>query len=181
MSKDICYYEKVEAKTAFIAGVTEALVESLGLKLARKHYGLDSDVFELDQQGIDGLYDMLLQRLRKYNEVEELDLDLERDFYLPNLPINRVESSNTKNAVANILQNYCVGENLLPSVQDFFFSVNWYLKQPRGVYRTDMQALYEFMPELEAALRSFYLYIITELIFVEYEGYVLLLVVGSSE
>lgn len=181
MSKKICYYSNIKAETAYIAGIVEALAAPLDMELGREHLGLDTDVFWVGESGIEGLYDALLNRLRKYNAIDELELDLERDSFMPNLPVVRVEGNKTADSVGQILRSYRKFDKLVPLTRDFFFSVNWYLKQPRALYKTDMQALYEYMPELEEALRAFYLFVISELLFVEYDGYVLMLAVGASE
>ncbi|MCQ2372869.1 MAG: hypothetical protein MJ050_02190 [Phascolarctobacterium sp.] len=45
----------------------------------------------------------------------------------------------------------------------------------------DMDAIYEFMPDLEKALRAFYTFVICDILFVEYQGYVMMLVIGAEE
>lgn len=181
MSKEIRYYNNIDSQTAYIAGIIEAFSTPLDIRMSDARYGVDTDIFWLGDAGIDNLYDFMLNRLRRYNDVDKLDLDLERDSFMPNIPITRVEKTKTAESVGKILQEYYKSDKILSAAKDFFYSINWYLKQPKAVYRTDMQALYEYMPEMEKALRTFYLFIISELIFVEYDGYVLMLVIGSSE
>ena len=181
MSKEIRYYNNINPQTAYIAGIVEAFITPVDMEMSDVHYGVDTDIFWLGDNGIDSLYDVLLNRLRKYNDIDRLNLDLERDSFMPNIPISKLEGSNSIETVTEILKGYCKTEKIKPAARDFFFSVNWYLKQPKAVYKADMQALYEYIPELEKALRSFYLFVISELIFIEYSEYILMLVIGSSE
>lgn len=181
MSKEMYYYKEVDSETAYLAGIAEAFAASLDMELSSQHYAVDTDVFRLDENGMDGLYDLLLERLRHYNDIDEYELDLEKDSFMPNIPYAKVTGNKTPVSVTNIIREYVKTDKILPAAKDFFFSVNWHLKLPKAVYRTDMQALYEYMPELEKAMRAFYLFIISEILFVEYDGYVLMLVIGSNE
>lgn len=181
MSKEMYYYKAVDSETAYMAGIAEAFIATLDIELSSKHYSVDTDLFRLDQTGTDGLYDLLLERLQQYNAIDKYDLDLEKDSFMPNIPFARIVGNNTSVSVANVIREYVKTDKILPAAKDFFFSINWYLKLPKAVYRTDIQTLYEYMPELEKALRAFYLFIISEILFVEYEGYVLMLVIGSNE
>lgn len=181
MSKEIIYYSNVKAETAYIAGIVEASVTPIDILLSAKHCGIDTDIFWLGDKGIDSLYAAILHRLSKYNQIDKLELNLEQDPFMPNIPIKKIEDNSTAKAISRILLEYSKSDKMLPKTKDFFFTLNWYLGQPLALYRTDMKVLYEYMPELEEALRAFYLYIISELVFVEYKGYVLMLVIGSNE
>ena len=166
MSKEIRYYNNINPQTAYIAGIVEAFITPLDMEMSDAHYGVDTDIFWLGDNGIDSLYDVLLNRLRKYNDIDKLDLDLERDSFMPNIPYAKITGNKTPVSVTNIIREYVKTDKILPAAKDFFFSVNWHLKLPKAVYRTDMQALYEYMPELEKAMRAFYLFIISEILFV---------------
>ena len=181
MSREIHYYKDINSQTAYIAGVLDMAIGDVSVILGKEHYCIDTDIFWTGTEGIDGIYSSMLTRLRKYNDIDKLPLDLEYDSFMPNLPVNKLEGDNTTKSVTKVLYNYVKDMELEDKVKSFFFTMNWYLNLPTAVYKMDMDALYEFMPDLEKALRAFYTFVICDILFVEYQGYVMMLVIGAEE
>lgn len=181
MNKKLEYFKNIHPETAYIAGVLEIASGPLDATLGNEYYGLATDIFWTDSKGVESLYEALLRRLRKYNEFEQLELDLEQDAFMPNIPINKLQESSAAKALTRLLSKYAKSSKIEQLSKEFFYTSNWYLKQPKGVYQLDMQVVEEYMPELLKALNTFYLFVITDILFVDYGGYVIMLVVGSAE
>lgn len=181
MNKKLEYFKQIHPQTAYIAGAIEIASGPLDAILGKDYYGLATDILWTGSKGVDGLYEALLNRLRKYNSVEQLALDLEQDPFMPNVPINKLQESSAAKALTRLLYKNAKSPEIEQLSKDFFYTANWYLKQPQGVYQLDMQVLEEYMPELSKALTAFYLFVITDILFIDYGGYVMMLVVGSAE
>lgn len=181
MNKQLDYFKHIHPETSYIAGALEIASGPLDAALGKEYYGLATDIFWTGFKGLDGLYEAILRRLKKYNTVEQLDLDLDQDPFMPNVPISQLQESSAAKALAKLLYKYHKSREVEELSKEFFYTLNWYLKQPQGVYQLELQVLEDFMPELLKALNAFYLFVITDVLFIDYGGYVMMLVVGSAE
>jgi len=183
VSRDIYYYEKVESQAAFMAGVADiSLNEVTNVLDSHTVVSLESDIFYVGDANIDGLYDAVLERLRIYNEIDKYDLDLERDTFMPNLPLEKVAGANIIDSlVKELYPKYTRSKSVKSGVSSFYYSLSWYLNPAKALWKMDMQVLREYMHSLEEALAMNYTYIVTDVYFLEFRSYIFMLVIGSDE
>ena len=182
MSRNIFYYEKVEPQTAFLAGVADISLNELTNALDNSAISLESDIFYVGSAAIDGIYDAVLERLKIYNAIDKHELDLEKDAFMPNLPLAKVSGNNIIDSLTKELYpQYTKSKTLKSSISSFYYSLSWYLNPAKKLWKTDMQILREYMPSLEEALAMDYTFIVSDIYFLEFKNYIYMLVVGSDE
>lgn len=182
MSRNIFYYENVESKTAFLAGVADISLNMFSNALDNQAVSIESDIFYVGNAAIDGIYDAVLERLKIYNAIDKHDLDLEKDAFMPNLPLEKVAGNNIIDSfLKELYPKYTKSKSLKSSISSFYYSLSWYLNPAKHLWKMDMQILREYMPSLEEALAMNYTFVVSDVYFLEFKNYVYMLIVGSDE
>lgn len=182
MSREIIYYEKVDSQAAFLAGAADIALNTIAEAIANPSVSVETDIFYVGNKGIDGLYEAILERLRLYNELDKQDLNLEPDSFMPNVPLEQVKGNSIIDAlVAELYPKYAKGKDFKNGVASFYYSLSWYLKPAKALWKLDMETLRDYMPSLEEALALNYTYIVSDVYFLEFKDYTLMLIVGSNE
>lgn len=182
MSREIYYYEKVEAQTAFLAGVADISLNSMLSAMDNPSVALETDIFYVGDKGVAYLYDAILERLKKYNEIDNFSIDLAKDPFMPELPLKKIAGTNIiDNFVKELYPKYTKSKQLQESMTSFYYSLSWYLNPAKALWKADMQVLSSYLPSLEEALALSYTYIVTDVYFLEFRDYIFMLVVGSNE
>jgi len=182
MSREIYYYKNIESQTAFLAGVADISLNYIIEAIDNHATALESDVFFVGAKGIDGLYDVIIEKLNIYNAIDRRDTILEKDTFMPNLPLEKVKGNKIIDCLVQTLYpRYTKSKNLKAGLESFYYSLSWYLNPARALWKMDMQLLQKYMHDLSDSLALNYTYIVTDVYFLEFKEYVLMLVVGSDE
>lgn len=177
MSKEAYTFENENGKTAYLAGVIDTLSDEYLVKVCPKYSTVEADLFELEDYGdfnkaianrlkkylpsIGGNIDAVAKNIDKMEIVFEEDVDFQ-SFQAPGFVMSMYER----------IPDYVHSREAHDSFASFCESVEYYLGSPIRFYRAKKG--YE-------VLSKFYIGMIFETIFIEYEGYLLMLCRGTSE
>lgn len=166
-------YSDIDGKTAFLAGAVSAFSDAYLCEILPKYWALETDVFNAE---ISNLCDSIRKRLRDYllednadiiRKIDGLDFGVEQlSGELPQIVHELFDRYKEKHA-----------PNESELINRFLADIRYQLGNAKGIYSIE-GALNE---RITAALNEFYTYIVFAVLFIEYDGYVVMLVFGSDE
>ena len=173
MSAHYSNYSNTDGKSAFLSGAVSALADAYLCKALPKYWALETDVFEA---GTSDLCGCIRKRLKDYLSDPDADIADKTDVLDFNLqPL----SEEPDQIIHDLFDRYKAGH--VPDESDliksFLSDVRYQLREPKGIYRVE-GALTE---EITDVLSGFYTYVIFEILFIEYNGFIVMLVFGSDE
>ena len=173
MSAQYGCYSNIDGNTAFLAGAVSAFADAYLCEILPKYWALDVDVFNAD---ISNLCDCIRKRLHDYLTEDNADIirkidDL--DFRLQQL------SGDLPQIVHDLFDRY--KEKHVPNecelINRFLADIRYQLGDVKSIYSID-GSLNE---RITAPFSEFYTYIVFTVLFIEYDGYIVMLVFGSDE
>ena len=173
MSAQYGCYSNIDGNTAYLAGAVSAFADAYLCQILPKYWALEADVFNAD---ISNLCDSIRKRLRDYlsdNNAKIISKIDKLDFGLQQL------SGDLPQIVHDLFERY--KEKHVPNerelINSFLKNVRYQLGDVKGVYSIE-GPLNEV---ITAPLSEFYTYIVFKVFFIEYDGYIVMLVFGSDE
>ena len=173
MSAHYGYYSKIDGHSAFLSGNVSAFADAFLCGILPKYWALEADVFEADTSN---LCERIRARLRDYLlddsddaicNIDTLDFDLQ--------PM----SSDLPKIFHDLLDRYKEQhvQDEVDKINQFVSEIRYQLGDIKGIYSIS-GTLNESITD---ALSKFYTYIVFEVLFIEYDGYLVMLVFGSDE
>lgn len=166
-------YSDIDGNTAFLAGAVSAFSDAYLCEILPKYWALEADVIDTE---ISNLCDSIRKRLRDYLSKDNADIirKIDRlDFGLERL------SGELPQIVHELFDRY--KEKHVPNecelINRFLADIRYQLGDAKGIYSIE-GVLNE---RITAALSEFYTYIVFSVLFIEYDGYIVMLVFGSDE
>ena len=166
-------YSDIDGNTAFLAGAVSAFSDAYLFEILPKYWALEADVIDTE---ISNLCDSIRKRLRDYLSKDNADIirKIDRlDFGLERL------SGELPQIVHELFDRY--KEKHVPNecelINRFLADIRYQLGDAKGIYSIE-GVLNE---RITAALSEFYTYIVFSVLFIEYDGYIVMLVFGSDE
>ena len=166
-------YLDIDGNTAFLAGAVSAFSDAYLCEILPKYWALEADVIDTE---ISNLCDSIRKRLRDYLSKDNADIirKIDRlDFGLERL------SGELPQIVHELFDRY--KEKHVPNecelINRFLADIRYQLGDAKGIYSIE-GVLNE---RITAALSEFYTYIVFSVLFIEYDGYIVMLVFGSDE
>ena len=173
MSADYCNYSNIDGNTAYLAGAVSAFADAYLCEILPKYWALEADVFNAD---ISNLCDSIRKRLRDYlsdNNAKIISKIDKLDFGLQQL------SGDLPQIVHDLFERY--KEKHVPNecelINRFLADIRYQLGDVKSIYSID-GSLNE---RITAPFSEFYTYIVFTVLFIEYDGYIVMLVFGSDE
>lgn len=173
MSAHYSDYSNIDGRTAFLAGAVSAFADAYLCGILPKYWALEADVFDADTSD---LCDRIRKRLRDYLPEDNADIirKIDKlDFGLQQLP------GELPQIVHDLFDRY--KEKHVPNecelINSFLADIRYQLGDVKGIYTIEGQ----LNERITAPLSGFYTYIVFTVLFIEYDGYVVMLVFGSDE
>ena len=173
MSAHYGYYSKIDGTCAFLSGSISAFADAYLCEVLPKYWTIEADVFEADTSNLCGsirkkLHDYLLDNdVDVVKKIDNLEFELQP------------ESGELPQLIHNLFIKY--KERTVPDecdmVNSFISDVRYQLGDIKGIYSIK-DVINEHITD---ALSEFYTYIVFEVLFIEYDGYIVMLVFGSGE
>lgn len=166
------YYSKVDGESAFLIGVVSTLSDEKLNVICPPHYAIETDVFKAKEKTI---CKVLKQRLYDYANHDEQTIN----------HINRLEfelkliQSSPYEFLHTMIGRY--GKQLNSdekmSVDEFFQEIKFQIGDIKALYNIN-GGLNE---QIKNAISDFYLFIVLDILFVQYKDYIVMLIFGSDE
>ena len=173
MSAHYSNYSDIDGNTAFLAGAVSAYADAYLCGILPKYWALEADVFDAD---LSNLCDIIRKRLRDYLSEDNADIisKIDKlDFRLQRL------SEGLPRIVQELFDRY--KEKHVPNesevINSFLEDIRYQLGDAKGIYSIE-DTLNE---QITSVLSEFYTYIVFTVLFIEYDGYIVMLVFGSDE
>lgn len=173
MSAHYGYYAKVDGHSAFLSGNISALADAYLCDILPKYWDLEADVFEADIPNLCGsirkrLHDYLIDNADDVvRKIDTLDFDLQ--------PLSGELSQIIHDLFDKYKEKHVQDE--AGKINQFISDIKYQLGDIKGIYSI-RGSLNE---RITSALSEFYTYIVCEVLFIEYDGYFVMLVFGSDE
>ena len=173
MSAHYSNYSNVDGKSAFLSGLVSACADAYLCETLPKYWALEADVFEA---GTSDLCECIRKRLYEYMSNDNADAASKTDgldFRLQPL------SEELHEIVHDLFDRYKGNHapNEYDLIKSFLADVRYQLGDVRGIYSIEGT----LTDRVSEVLSGFYTYVIFEVIFIEYDGYIVMLVFGSDE
>lgn len=174
MSRDYWLFEGENPETAYMAGVVDVLGDNLSM-VCDFPYTLDVDIFFVKDNDLSALDSTIKKRLHAYNEKEGHQISPDKidalDFHLEKV------DTNVKDCLKGLLAGYSSAGKLDKMLDDFFLGLNWYLRKPTCIYVEDTKK----HGKIRDILGRIYLYVAFDYLFIGYDEWAVLFVVGTVE
>lgn len=168
------YFSHLDGDTAYLAGVIPQCALHHLSDILPRYWALEADVFKTD---ISGINDAINKRIGEY-----LTVNNPKKFDAPDkleLQLNRV-SGDLHSVVSDLFDRYKASH-----VDDEKKRLETFTKALKFLLGGEIKGIYVADDNMDDRTRDafgwFYTYIIFELVFIEYEDYVVMLVFGSDE
>ena len=166
-------YSKVSGEDAFLAGVVNTLCEETLGVICPKYYAIAIDVIKANSGNF---CEMLKDRLHKYL-LEESPEDRQA---IEDLNFELIETENSAcesihNMIAIAKEEPYADERRY--IDTFLKGVSYQLGKEKKVYIVKG----ELNKKIQDVISDFYTYIVLDIIFIEYEDYMVMIVFGSDE
>lgn len=166
-------YSNIEGNTAFLAGAVSAFADAYLYEILPKYWALETDVFNADKSSLCG---SIRKRLHDYLMKDNADIIRRID----NLEFGLKQlSGELPQIVHELFDRY--KEKHVPNeselINSFLADIRYQLGDIKGIYSIE-GTLNE---GITAPLNEFYTYIVFTVLFIEYDGYIVMLVFGSDE
>ena len=172
MSNYYGYFEDINGKTACLAGVVSTLSDETLNKIIPRFWAVQADVFETDKEG---LVSSIKKRLSIYNRDSKEEYELLDDF---NFEIEECESD-----FGEILNSLFTSYKAEHSDEEKEYT-DEFLKELH-FHLGDIESIYRLKKPLgdksERCFSSAYTYVVFDIIFIQYSGYMVMVVLGSDE
>ncbi len=173
MSAHYSYYSKIDGNCAFLSGSVSAFADAYLCEILPKYWALEADVFETDTSDLcDSIRKKLLNYMLKDNDdvvekIGKLEFELQP------------ESNELPQLIHNLFARYKGKSvpNEIDMINRFVSNVRFQLGNIKDIYSIK-GGLNELITD---ALSEFYTYVVFQVYFIEYEGYIVMLVFGSDE
>jgi len=173
MSAHYSNYANIDGNTAFLAGAVSTYADAYLCEILPKYWALEADVIDTE---ISNLCDSIRKRLRDY--LSEDNADIIRKIDGLDFGVEQL-SGELPQIVHELFDRY--KEKHVPNeselINRFLADIRYQLGDAKGIYSIE-GALNE---RITAALSEFYTYIVFAVLFIEYDGYIVMLVFGSDE
>ena len=173
MSAHYSNYSKIDGNTAFLSGAVSAYADAYLCEVLPKYWALEADAFETDTSN---LCDTIRNRL--YDYLQEDNADIIHKIDKLEFGLQQI-SEDLPQIVHDLFDSY--KEIHVPNeyelINKFLADIRYQLGEAKGIYSTE-GILNE---KNTAAFNEFYTYIVFKVLFIEYEGYIVMLVFGSDE
>ncbi len=172
MSSFYTNYKDINGSTAFLAGNISALSDETLCKILPRYWAAETDVFETD---IENLVPALKNRFQKYNNDETQMSEL-----IENLKFEVEECKDSFEQILHSLfdsykEKHSSEET--ENIKEFLSEIRFQIGDIEAIYRLK-QPLSE---KSSRCLSEYYTYIIFDIIFIKYSGYIVMVVLGSDE
>lgn len=174
MSKEIWDFEEEKGISAYIAGAVDVLSDRLCM-VCDYGYAFEADIICINEKGIDSFPYCLKERLRKYKSMHN-SKEWEKNISKLDFSLEVLKNQNVEKAIYEKFQKMSSSRVLKEEIKEFCDSICWYIGKPGKVYE-----MKEKFGEVSYALNDHYLDMIEDALFVEYEGFVVMLLWGSVE
>lgn len=174
MSKEIWDFEGENGSSAYIAGVVDVLSDRLCM-VCDYGYAFEADIIAMDMEKNNHFSEAVKERLRKYKSMH-CSKNWEENISKLDFSLETFRNQNIEGAMYEKFQKVSHGKAVEKEIKEFCDSISWYIGKPKAVY--EMREKFE---ENCYALNEHYLGIITDILFVEYEGFMVMMLWGSVE
>ena len=175
MSALLEVYEEVPSIEAFLSGSISTLSDAYLAGILPKYWAVEADVFEANKGN---LCEKIRKRLHEYlscqvpddktiAHIDRLDFEIEQ--------VNGKLVYILKDAIRE--PNGRLNSLAEKNIDSFIEAVRFRLGYSKNIYRIKGQ----LNERIAAAISDFYTYIVFDIIFVEYDKYMLMIVFGSDE
>lgn len=173
MSKDYYLFKNEKGDVAFLIGLVDVISDKLSL-ICDYGYTLNADIYPLPDNDLSLLNDIVKKRIHIYKEqldnynadkIEQIDFRL-----------RKVETENVNEYIYSIIKKYSSSNNLKEEVDEVIKTLNWQLGKPLGIFESVQ------LPDSNVqVLGEIYLYLAWNYFFIAYEGYMVMMILGTVE
>ena len=173
MSKDYYLFKNEKGDVAFLIGLVDVISDKLSL-ICDYGYTLNADIYPLPDNDLSLLNDIVKKRIHIYKEqldnynadkIEQIDFRL-----------RKVETENVNEYIYSIIKKYSSSNNLKEEVDEFIRTLNWQLGKPLGIFESVQ------LPDSNVqVLGEIYLDLAWNYFFIAYEGYMVMMILGTVE
>ncbi|MDE6501211.1 MAG: hypothetical protein K2L10_03935 [Ruminococcus sp.] len=173
MGKEYWNFENEKGDTGFLAGVVDVLSSNLSM-LCDYGYAFETDIFRIENNDISNINEIIKKRLHGYNITD--GINLQEDYINGlNLQLEKVNTDAEK-ILCDMISEYSSEKDVPEKVEEFFRQLNWYLNKPTGIYVLK----FPYYRNVEI-LGRVYLYMGFNCLFITYDEWVVLFIVGTTE
>ena len=174
MSKEIWDFKGENGSVAYMAGVIDVLSDRLCM-LCDFGYAFEADIIAVDRMKSNDFSERLKKRLKKYHSMQITEYEEENISKL-NFLLKKYHNQNVEQAIYEKFQKVSKSKVLEKEIREFCDSILWYIGKPATVYEMDGE-----FNQNSNILEEYYLGIITDMLFVEYDDYMVMMFWGSVE
>jgi len=169
MSAIYNYFENIDGKTAFLAGVVSTIADQTLCEIIPKYWAVETDVFETD---IENLVASVKERMCKYNSdgtelIDTLQFDTEEC------------TTDFKQIVHALFDSYKESHSNKESeyLKKFLEGIHFQIGDIKAIYRIKKP----LGAKCERCFSDYYTYIVFDIFFIQYSDYMVMIVFGSDE
>ncbi len=168
-------YRDVPSIEAFLSGCISTLSDEYLTEIVPRYWAVEADVFEANK---DNLCEKIRKRMHEYMCSQVLD-----DKTIAHIDRLDFEIESVKGMLIDVLKDairdpdHRLNSMEEKNIDSFIESVRFRLGDSKNIYRIKGQLNERFT----AAFSDFYTYIVFDIVFVEYDNYMLMVVFGSDE
>lgn len=172
MGKEYYCFENEKGDIGFLAGVLDVLAGNL--PQPDFFYAFEADIFRIENNDVSDINETIKKRLHHYNIVDGRNIPEEYIDRL-NLQLEKVNTDAEK-ILCDMISQYSSAKDIPEKTGEFFRNLNWYLQKPTGIY---VDKLYDYK-NIEI-LGRVYLYMGFDCLFIAYEEWIVVFIVGTVE
>lgn len=205
MGNDAIFYRNENSITAFFAGAINVLTDNLALKVNSmiQYEDVAADIFYIGDKAQTKThptaeFQFIKEDINQKNEISISEIIKKRlmdnwiDFFQQNdnkeelidkINIELEERSQPmQQAIYNIYSNRKKEEKekLIPIIEEYCREVQYYLGSPKRVYQI-IKKENDSTFNINGAISKCYMYIIFDIIFIEFNSYILMIIRGTNE
>lgn len=174
MSSHYSYYEKIDGKLAFLSGNISALSDECLCNIIPKYWAVEADVFKADSNDIcDSMRRSFANLLGDDGDKKTLDNISKFSFALRQL--DKDVYSAIYDVFSRTKEKHI--ENEKEMIDEFMRGVRFQLGELKNIYKIEG----ELNERITRVISEFYTYLVFDLVFFEYEEYMVMIVFGSDE
>ena len=174
MSTDIYTFKNMSGEDAFITGVTEVLCEEKITKHIKGNYTVVADIIHMNTNDIEDFSKALKNKLSLYAENESMIKN--KEIQNISLALEEIKGTTQIDATNEFIGNFIETTKLKEQVKDFYFCLEWYIGKPIGIWKICQNG-----SKLGEVFTSCYLYIIVDILLIQYDDYMLMLILGTDD
>jgi len=173
LSKDYYQFKNEKGDIAFLIGLVDYLSDRLSL-ICDFGYTLEADVFAVSDQDLSLLSESVRKRVYLYSEqtgnfdkdtISNIDFDLKK-----------MDGTDVVDYMYAKMKTYSSSSALLEEIEEFFSTLRWQLGHPIGIYEP-----VQMPDENITILSNVYISLAWDYCFIEYDGFVVMVIWGTAE